>query len=94
MHRDQGQDSQHLAECKHITYDPYELKKFKHDMDKDKRFKQLTFGTVSSVWELKLNRRKRGTRGGQHNKVYQYIKKPKGITWQNLREVPCTASRG
>ena len=74
-------------------YEPYELKKIKHDMDKDIRFKQLPFGTVRSVWELKLNRSKRRTRGGQDNKAYQYIKKPKDITWQNLGEVPCMASR-
>ena len=35
-----------------------------------------------------------GTRGSQDNKAYQCIKKPKGIIWQNLREVPCTASKG
>ena len=77
MHKDQGQDRQHLAEHKHITYDPYELMKIKHDMDKDIRFKQLPFGTVRSGWELNLNSRKRGTKGCQDNKAYQYIKKTK-----------------
>ena len=27
VQKDQGQDRRHLIECKHITYDPYELKK-------------------------------------------------------------------
>ena len=86
VHKDQGQDRQHLVECKYITYEPYELKKIKHDMDKDIRFKQLPVGTVRSVWELKLNRRKRGTRDGQDNKAYPIYQKTKGITWQNQRE--------
>ena len=60
VQKDQGQDRRHLTESKHITYDPYELKKIKCDTNKDVRYKQLPFGTVKSIRDLKLNRRKRG----------------------------------
>ena len=67
--------------------------KIKYDTDKDVRYKQLPFGTVKSIRDLKLNRRKRGCRGGQDNKAYHHIEKPKGIAWQNLMKIPCTVNR-
>ena len=36
----------------------------KHVTNWGKRYKQLPFGTVRTVRELKLNRRKKGSRGG------------------------------
>ena len=42
-----------------ITYDLDSLKEIKHVTKRDNRYKQLSFGTVGAVRELKLNRRKR-----------------------------------
>ena len=93
MQKDQGQDRRHLTESKHITYNPYELKKIKYDTDKDVRYKQLSFESVNSIRDLKLLRRKRGCRGGQDEIAYHHIEKPKSITWQNLMKIPCIANR-
>ena len=46
----------------------------KHATANDIRYKQLSFGTVRSVHNLKLNRRKRGSRGGQTKNTQQKIK--------------------
>ena len=43
-------------------------KKIRHATDIDVRYKQLLFGTVKQIRELKLNRRKKGFRGGRDNK--------------------------
>ena len=56
-------------ECEHITtYDPIELIRIKHVTNHDIRYKQLPIGTVRSICKLKLNRRDRGSRGGQSKK--------------------------
>ena len=39
VQRDHCQDTRHLIEHKHITYDPYELKQIRHVTDKDVRYK-------------------------------------------------------
>ena len=52
-------------ECKHrhITiYDLTEFKRIKHVTNHDIRYKQLSFEKVRSICELKLIRRKRGSR--------------------------------
>ena len=75
-------------------YDPTELIRIKHVTNHDIRYKQLPFGTVRSICKLKLNRRKRDWRGGQTKKAYQKITKPTGVTWENLRILPCIPNKG
>ena len=80
---------------KHIsTYNPTELIRIKHVTNYDIRYKQLPFGTVSSIGKLKLSRRKRGLRGRQSKKAYQKITKPTGVTLENLRILPCIPNKG
>ena len=43
--------------------------KIKHVTDSDIRYKQLSSRTVRLMHEFKLNRRKRGSRGGQGKKA-------------------------
>ena len=93
MQKDHGQDRRHLIECRHITYDPYKLQKIRHDTDKDIRYKQLPSGTVKTIRELKLNRRKRGSRDDRSKKDDHYIEKPKGITWHNLMKITCIINK-
>ena len=81
--------------CKHITiYDPTELIRIKHVTNHDIRYKQLPFGRVRSKCKLKLNRRKRGLRGGQSKKAYQKITKPRGVALKNLSILPCIPKKG
>ena len=88
------QDGISRPESKHITtFDLNELMKIKVT-DSNIRNKQLSFRTAWLISEFKLNRRKRGSRGGQDKKTYQNIEKPRGIIWQNLRTVPCIPYRG
>ena len=89
----QGQYQEHhwdrisQPECKNIiTYDLDALMEIKHVTERDNIYKQLPFGTVRTVCELKLNRRKRGSRGGQgRNVVPMTFKKPTGVVRKNLR---------
>ena len=67
-----GQYQEHLQgeisqpEHRNITtYDPVALMKIKHVTNTDNRYKQLPFGTIRTIHELRLSRRKRGSRGGQ-----------------------------
>ena len=72
-------------ECKHrhiTTYDPTELKRIKHVTNHDIRYKQLPFGTVRSICKLKLNRRKRESRGGQSKKAYQKSPNQQELYWR------------
>ena len=39
VQRDHCQVRRHIIECKHITYDPYELKQIRHVTDKHVRHK-------------------------------------------------------
>ena len=55
----------------------------KHVTNRDKRYKQLSFGTVRIVRELKLNRRKRHSRGGINKPIV--LEKPTGVVKKNLR---------
>ena len=95
MQKVQGQDLQHYhyqdrisrPECRHITtWDLNELRKIKHVTDSNIRYKQLSFGTARFICVFKLNRRKRGSMGGQGKKTYQNIEKPTGMIWKNLRK--------
>ena len=64
----------------------------KHVTERDNRYKQLPFGTVKTVCELKLNRRKRGSRGGQSRNVDPVMfKKPMGVVRKNHRPLPYTS---
>ena len=74
-----------------ITYDLDVLTEVKHVTDKDKRYKQLPLGTVGSVRELKLKRRKRGSRGGINKPVV--LKKPTGVVKKNLRTLPFVSNK-
>ena len=63
----------------------------KHVTNRDKRYKQLSFGTVRPVRELKLNRRKRGLRGGINKPIV--LKKPTGVIKKNLRTLPSVSNK-
>ena len=57
---------QHEFKHRHITtYDLTELKRIKHVTNHDIRYKHLLFGAEKSIHELKLNRKKRGIKGGK-----------------------------
>ena len=43
------------------TYDQVALMKIKHVTNTDNRYKELPFGTIRTIYELRLNRRKRGS---------------------------------
>ena len=76
-----------------IIYDPIKLLRIKHVTNHDIRYKQLPFGTVRSIGKFKLNRKKRGSGGGQRMKAYQKITKPTRVTWENLRILPCIPNK-
>ena len=63
----------------------------KHVTNKNKRYMPLPFGTVRSVRELKLNRRKRGSRGGIHKPIV--LKKHTGVVKKNLRTLPFVSNK-
>ena len=88
-HRDRYRDRISQPESNNIiTYDLDALKEIKHVTKKDNRYKQLPFGTVTAVRELKLNRRKRGSRGGQNGIHPLTLEKPTGVVKKNLRTLP------
>ena len=74
-----------------ITYDLDALMEIKHVTNRDKRYKQLPFGTVRTVRELKLNRRKRGSRGGINKPIV--LEKPTGVVKKNLRTSPSVSNK-
>ena len=64
QYQEHQQDRISQPECKNIiTYDLDALREIKHVTKRDNRYNKLPFGTVRTVCELKLNRRKRGSRG-------------------------------
>ena len=87
-----GQYQEHLQvgisqpECRNIaTYDPVALMKIKHVTNTDNRYKQLPFGTIRTIHELRLNRGKRGSRGGQRkSNVMITLDKPTRLVLKNL----------
>ena len=74
-----------------ITYDLDVLMEIKHVTNKDKRYKQLPFGTIRSVRELKLNRRKRCSRGRINKPIV--LEKPTGVVKKNLRTLPFVSNK-
>ena len=79
-HRDRYRDRiSQLESTNIITYDLDALKEIKHATKKDNRYKQLPFGTVKAVRELKLNRTKRGSRDGQNGIDPLMFVKPPGV---------------
>ena len=65
-----GQYQEHLQaeisqlECRNITtYDPVALMRNKHVTNTYNRYQQLPLGTIRTIHEPRLNRRKRGSRG-------------------------------
>ena len=63
--------------------------KIKHVTNTDNRYKQLPFGTLRTIHELRLNRRKRGSRGGQRKiDVMITLDKPTWAELKNLRPLP------
>ena len=63
--------------------------KIKHVTNTDNRYKQFLFGTIRTVHELRLNRRKRGSKGGQiKSNVMITLDKPTRGVLKNLRPLP------
>ena len=63
--------------------------KIKHVTNTDNRYKQLPFGTKRTIHELRLNRRNRGSRGGQRkSNVMITLDKPTRAVLKNLRPLP------
>ena len=63
----------------------------KHVTDRDKGYKQLPYGTVRTVRELKLDRGKRGSRGGINKPIV--LEKPPGVVKKNLRTLPSVSNK-
>ena len=71
-------------ECKHrhiTTYDLTELKRIKCVINHDTRYKQLPFGAVRLICELKLNRRKRGSRGDKARELTNKSPNQQELYW-------------
>ena len=76
------------------TYDPVALMKIKHVTNTDNRYKQLSFGTIRTIHELRLNRRKRGSRGGQRkSNVMITLDKTTRAVLKNLRPLPYSSHK-
>ena len=81
--------------CRNITtYDPVTLRKIKHVTNADNRSKQLPFGTIRTICELRLNRRKRGSREGQRkSNVIVTLDKPTRAVLKNPRPLPYSSHK-
>ena len=101
VQRVHGQYQEHLKvgisqmECRNITtYDPVALMKIKHVTNTDNRYKQLPFGTIRTIHELRLNKRKRVSRGGQRkSNVMITLYKPTRAVLKNLRQLPYSSHK-
>ena len=76
------------------TYDPVALRKIKHVTKTDNKYKQLPFGTIRNIHELRLNRRKRGSRGGQRkSNVMITLDKSIRVVLKNLQPLPYSSHK-
>lgn len=70
------------------TYDSVALRQIFEHVDKNKLGKILPFETILNVRKLKLNKRKRGSRGGMKKSEF-----PQGVNKNNLTEIKMGSQR-
>ena len=68
--------------------------KIKHVTNTDNKYRQLPIEIIRTIHELRLNRRKGGSRGGQRkSNVMITLDKPTRVVLKNLRPLPYSSHK-